>query len=1287
MAIDLSFRDIRRFVEKDQPKELLPAVDKLMGLAIISLPIALGPAALPALGLLQAKDELVKLGSSLLDSITKKKDTDFIRHQERMETAYALICYTAFFDALDHDLPDDIREGIALQSSEKEAFARHAAEDTCDSVDRVSKVDPDAEAEAPLPKIPYPHPAESPKAQEERLSALYSGMAHGFLDFVKSLSYWEELKEADKKRVATALAKVEKDAIRFYRLQYGDLCRQSTSFSIWANLNEHQLTKKQVAQLSDTVKNLYAMSQKSIDIGFGQLQEVVRSIPKTLEVHQATQIAEALGKHYQARIDELIVEDTYYTEEGKPSLSFPRIRDAFIPQSFKVIRKAAKGLQLETPETWDGIQTRNDLGAFILSYLDSPYSTEAPMVILGHPGSGKSLLTKVLAATLISEQFTSVRVQLRNVDADTLISNQIQRGIEEITGENLDSWASFARQFQNCPPVVILDGYDELLQASGKVFASYLQQIQDFQARETEQGRPVRVIVTSRLTLIDKATVPEGATIIRLMEFDAERRQKWIGIWNNVNRLYFNQCEMKPFELPQEGASDNESILALAKQPLLLLMLALYDSDGNQLKHSKGLDRTVLYDNLLRRFVWREHAKEAGFPDRPQTEQDDEVDRDMQRLGVAAMGMYNRRKLHIVSEELEKDLKFFTLEREVKEKDGRQMTQADMLLGSFFFVHKSKAQQKMDNSDGLAEVAAFEFLHNTFGEFLTADFILRQLFLETTTIRDLAAKGSLRAVLDQRLNTADEFSDAWYSCLAYTPLFERPVVLEMLMERASHLLRCGDLERKVFLQNFDSILKHHITQVLDGREMASIMCGSHQTSFGALPLLGHLATYSLNLIILRTVLSDGVYEFREECFDSKEDGARMAEDESGPRKDRSRPWDRLAHIWQSWFPLDRLSGLAAVISSKRDNTVVHITPKATLGASTGGTRLESVLNVSLALGDSITAGITGLLTHQGRYRESPSLEDIEGMLACENITPFSQILLRRVQSVVYDGAYEYREEDYSIVRELLNDAIERLPYEMVPNDLRTAITILMHVRPYRHDFETQELLDRLFHRLPLMETVEQYPDLAVEWLRFARETGNRKWIKRGGPEWLDRLFHGMHPMEAMDRYPELALELLRFARETGNHKWMEHFGREWLDRFLHRMHPMEAVERYPELALELLRFTRETGNREWMHRFGEAWMDRFFHEMHPLEAIERCPELALELLRLARETGNRGWMERFGMKSSRAIQGMLRTAPFALVGELYAWARESGNAEVLDIIEHELRHSYSSFPLDFRESP
>ena len=134
---------------------------------------------------------------------------------------------------------------------------------------------------------------------------------------------------------------------------------------------------------------------------------------------------------------------------------------------------------------------------------------------------------------------------------------------------------------------------------------------------------------------------------------------------NTANSSYFPESSnVKPFELPGEDQSEGGRIVSLAEQPLLLLMLALYDSEGNKLRDTKIRDRTVLYESLLRRFVLRERAKSKSFTELLERDKVKEVDADMRRLGVASIGMYNRRNLYILSSELNADLRVLNLSAE-----------------------------------------------------------------------------------------------------------------------------------------------------------------------------------------------------------------------------------------------------------------------------------------------------------------------------------------------------------------------------------------------------------------------------------------------------------------------------------------------------------------------------------------------------------------------------------------------------------------------------------------------
>jgi len=757
--------------------------------------------------------------------IRKNKDEDYLLRYETMRTAYGLLVFTSFFDALDARIPDALRNEISLLESEKAFLAKESVQKS--SAREASEVCSVKDAPVSKVALAFPHPTETLDEQCSRQRKLWAEMSQGFLEFVQKLAFWEKANEKKQATLLAGLDKIEEEAAKRFEAQFFELTRKFEDFAVWANLQAHKGTKDLIGELSDYVKQhakLSARSAKTIDVGFANLRDVVLSIPQSLRTEQATEIAESFNKYYQARINEPIIDDKDISDENGPSLSFPKICDAFVPQAFRVLRQASsKSRRLEDEATWNELPRRDDLGLFLLSYLTSPYSTETPLLILGHPGSGKSLLTTILSAQLMSKQFTAIRVPLREVNADADIQTQIEEFIKRISGVSFDSWIKLRSKFINCPPVVILDGYDELLQASGQVFASYIMDAQRFQQHQTEQGWPVRIIITSRVTLIDKAAVPVGATIVRLLEFDEKQRGRWSAIWNAANSTFFRDASIKEFALPSAKDKGAEKILNLAEQPLLLLMLALYDSHDNQLATSKGLDRTKLYDSLLRQFVIRERGKEKGFNDTKAKERDKALSIEMQRLGVAALGMYNRRKVHILSAELDDDLAFFKLEREVAEKSGKALSQADLLLGSFFFVHKSKAQHSSGAEETHEESSAFEFLHNTFGEFLTADFIIRRAVAQVQTLRAAEANEALRSMIDKMMGTADGFDRDWFASLVYTPLFTRPVILEMIREWAPHVLKGHSLPENEFVETLDKIVLNQTKRMLSKREMPQIM--------------------------------------------------------------------------------------------------------------------------------------------------------------------------------------------------------------------------------------------------------------------------------------------------------------------------------------------------------------------------------------------------------------------------------------------------------------------------------
>lgn len=328
-------------------------------------------------------------------------------------------------------------------------------------------------------------------------------------------------------------------------------------------------------------------------------------------------------------------------------------------------------------------------------------------------------MTRTLAARLPAADFLVVRVELRNVPADASIQAQIEEALLQMLGERV-SWPDLARRAGDALPVVILDGFDELLQATGMNRADYLDQIRRFQQREGELDRPVAVLVTSRTVVADRARFPNETVVLRLEPFDEPQVRAWLEVWNAHNTAGLAGRGLRPLSA--------ETVLAhgeLASQPLLLLLLALYDAGANALQSAGGDIRGVdLYERLFADFVEREVDKQRR--DHTDDRRREEIEAEWRRLGAVAVAILNRGGDVILEAELDADIPQLLSERDLSPARAdavhRALTVGQLMVGRFFFVHESRATRDTGGPE-----RSFEFLHATFGDFLAARQIVAYL--------------------------------------------------------------------------------------------------------------------------------------------------------------------------------------------------------------------------------------------------------------------------------------------------------------------------------------------------------------------------------------------------------------------------------------------------------------------------------------------------------------------------------------------------------------------------------
>ena len=793
-----------------------------------------------ALGLFAARDELVRLSGELLAGLQERMSgLDRFGRSERLAAAHAVVVLASYFDALaSAELPFDARE-LELTSSEQVTLMT-GANPASGRLRALAETLLRSDVPVPEPQRPY-------EMTLRALGEYYARLSDQLLQFVSGLAVYEGLNEARRQHFAGAVSQsVPERALARYEESFRRLAAEFPEFAFWANLVDQQATREEIRQLRSGLEGLeLALSA----MASGRAPDERRA---------------ALWRAYHAALGRPVLG----TSLGPEELTVPSLAAAYVTPDFRV---AADNLadHLGVESAWADKPVRNDLSGFLAGHLTAPAATQAPLLVLGQPGAGKSVLTQMMAARMPPDQFMVVRVVLRDVAADEEVQAQVEHAARTATGESV-TWPDLSRSAQGALPVVLLDGFDELLQATGVSQADYLKRVAAFQEREATQGRPVAVVVTSRIAVADRAQPVAGMVVIRLEPFREPQIGQWLQAWNHANADGFARRGLRPLPL--------ETVLAhaeLAAQPLLLTMLAVFDADANQLQNLSGsLSTAGLYDRLLVGFAGREVDRTGAVFGPGELEQ--AVERELQRLSLVAVAMFNRGRQWVAEADLDSDLAalFGLPGRSPRVSTLRApLSAAQVSLGRFFFVYEAQA-----TLDG-ARLRTYEFLHATFGEYLIARLITKEL--------DDIAESSRPAAARRPAPADDAFL---YALLSFMPLTLRGTVVSFLAERFRDL--SGERREallSVLLELFyDAMGPRHDTRYSDYEPLE-------------LSVPARYAAYTANVVVL-AVLADGQLTGKGMFPHSP---------------DIVQEWRNLALLWRSQLPPEGWSGLTETIAVER----------------------------------------------------------------------------------------------------------------------------------------------------------------------------------------------------------------------------------------------------------------------------------------------------------------------------------------------------------------------------------
>ncbi|XVU25179.1 NACHT domain-containing protein [Actinoplanes sp. CA-054009] len=637
--------------------------------------------------LVDVKDEMVGLLRGLVSAGSDRLRTGPPRERfEVLAATHTVLVHASFFTAL-QDVLGPMHHRLRLSDEDPTRLTAVAAGDRAIGLITSGRM--------PLPDAT----SGLRRGITDRIEPFYREVTRALLEFFAGFDGWPGDHPAQP---------IVERAVHRYQAEYARLATEVREFEIWPRLGEHAAPEPSGASLA-------------------RLEQWVAEIVRCRDRPAARTLAiiEAINRE---------VLSTTLIPVGETGdlggLVLPTVEDGYVSPRFRWAIADAEARPGDE-HWWARQPLEDDIETFLAGHVAGPAGTERPMVVLGHPGSGKSLFTKVCAARLAgADRFTAVRIALRDVaDPSAPLHAQMSGPLEKATNGRV-TWDGFCAASEDTVRVLLIDGLDELMQATGSTQSSYLAGVAEFQRVEKVTGNPLIAVVTARTIVAELAGIPEGSLLVKLEDFSDDQVRQWLGTWHAVN-----EAELDPAIVL--GLGD------LSHQPLLLLLLAIYAARKPLPRQSSAAD---LYGSLLHDFVTRELTK-PGPP--PSAQRRSET---LWQLGVVAFGMINRGRLHLTEEQLRLDLA--ALSRRHADPiltPAGTLDPAQRVIGRFFFITAAEA-------DGGHAGRSYEFLHATFGEYLVAHHLVGQLVdLHRALIRPTSQQWDddlLFALLSHRLITA-----------------------------------------------------------------------------------------------------------------------------------------------------------------------------------------------------------------------------------------------------------------------------------------------------------------------------------------------------------------------------------------------------------------------------------------------------------------------------------------------------------------------------------------------------
>ena len=396
---------------------------------------ALAPATLLAAiwGMTEQKNSAMELLRASVDWVSNKRsDASGRERREVIAAAHTTIVAAAFFEALEESLGAELLGKLRITDAEKAVLlAGQVRADGEKLLDTLYAIE-----------IPAPSAARGFEENVEQVRIWMTDFSQRLSEFLHGLAVSQDL--------TFDWATITDLAVEHYRSHFLQLAAKADEFAIWADLSEHAATRELVRQSNAELAHELGQTRNALSRVFALLSRIVgpgRGMTD-LRAIMASVNREILTEQIVAVGDDVV----------GPGITAPVVGQIYINPRFRValMDEEARPANLRW---WEDKRPREDFDSLLVAHVLSPDATKLPMMLLGDPGAGKSMLTKVFAARLPDTGFTVVRVPLRRVTASARIAVQVQEALEEATGGRVP-WPQLSDQSAGTIPVILLDGLD-----------------------------------------------------------------------------------------------------------------------------------------------------------------------------------------------------------------------------------------------------------------------------------------------------------------------------------------------------------------------------------------------------------------------------------------------------------------------------------------------------------------------------------------------------------------------------------------------------------------------------------------------------------------------------------------------------------------------------------------------------------------------------------------------------------------------------------------------------------